>query len=1363
MCYRTGRFEDENCTDSDFTHVSSIDDYSTGTCFTVQRAEKVALVKYDTAAERMTSVEIVDHGQYAGKVLDIAIDERGDQLFVSTVLAKNGGWLYRVQLSTLAIRGVTHIPEGDPLLYSLKVQDTERLLWALTSPTEVQLVPYLLYATESVTPYLSHMQGGTLLTITGMAFVSERGPQCRIGNKTVLATVYNSTRALCRTESSLGCLYEDVSLSVRDGKYAHDPLLKVRRVSMPVIEAVYDEMTPTVIGTDVTVEGKDFIPSEFARCSFSFMTDTSMTSMAKIVPPDRAICPTPISRPKGVKVSLDGQVFSTEFLFQREPVNIVTNNTEMNSTMLIMSAEKAFLDPITVKTADKHMKLSGARDVKRHTICIEMVQTTGIKADLLTDTECTTDGRPCVTTVDGNATFCDLWFERPLKGVAFLNVFDVDGVLHGATVLVVVDPGEPYRLSTPELSTRQLREGATIGSTVTVLDISGNVLPDGGRVNARFIAELSPGSSEYTAIGNEYTTLPIEEFAIYDVQGTKVPLAVISPSAPEAAWLVDGDSTTTYDVSEVVVGAKTGGSLNLDTYEVIVDPSYSLLRWQLMGSTDNVNWSPVDNHVTVDMNDSSRVPYKGGGLQVTYLKLTVVKGVDRGQVGVNEDGVYSFSGMHPEPIIHGKKYKLRYLGVGLVIQTVDSAYFTTAACGNGSYQLRGTGICKPCPEHAECDGTEDILPKEGYWRYGENTTSFYACPLSHACLQHSCANHTLGVLCADCEVGWGRNTLQGTCTECGSYVKYSVVIGPLICALALVGWMMAHILKSGVSIQILFRILLDHAQLLSNLAHVSLPFPNNLHTFFKTATALSLDMKNFQEFDCYVRENGLSSLDFFTICLLIPLVSVPIALAVWVLHAMWVWRKSKTFEGHYLKEKQGTLKEIGPREDGEGWINLVNEVGHSTKRLGIATTPQILGMCFTSIIYLLYGMLLHKAAVVLDCIDVESRSPCQGNETDIPQGCVIGGEDVRYLRFDPQVQCDGSYRKYEFLASVFLALYSVVMPAAFFAAVRVYQAWYGYGAATVMFPLISEGYQQEFTYWGILVMIRKGLAVLLTVFSREVTLQAYLMTWIVMLMALAQAWFQPFVEPIHNTFETMCLLAVILDLNVGLFFMIEEDNYDYRFILSNVALVLNFVMPLAVVFNLCKRSYESYKEKNTTFRRDDRWNDIDGDVMQLLGDESCVGEFGIAPPPMLMGIGKGKKAMVAMGGDSLMVGKTEINFDNIVAVDSQGSCIVLDTLGGPVSLETQSSVTADSWVAYISLCLNQRGPLLETLPVTAYSSADQTEHTEQTEQPLRTIPSVASTDVVSKTESANLSSPKILLSAGTDLPPKPPQDAADLL
>lgn len=49
-------------------------------------------------------------------------------------------------------------------------------------------------------------------------------------------------------------------------------------------------------------------------------------------------------------------------------------------------------------------------------------------------------------------------------------------------------------------------------------------------------------------------------------------------------------------------------------------------------------------------------------------------------------------------------------------------------CLSGTYSLDTDKECDDCPEGAVCKGRDEMYPKAGYWRSGDDTDIFYLCP-----------------------------------------------------------------------------------------------------------------------------------------------------------------------------------------------------------------------------------------------------------------------------------------------------------------------------------------------------------------------------------------------------------------------------------------------------------------------------------------------------------------------------------------------------------------------------------------------------------------------------------------------------------
>lgn len=113
--------------------------------------------------------------------------------------------------------------------------------------------------------------------------------------------------------------------------------------------------------------------------------------------------------------------------------------------------------------------------------------------------------------------------------------------------------------------------------------------------------------------------------------------------------------------------------------------------------------------------------------------------------------------------------------------------------------MTSPGDCLKCPsDKASCSGGNVVGPVSGYWRSSNATSNFLPCPNPAVCLGWvapdwnpigACAEGYLGVLCAQCDVGYSLSGVAkcGLCPEMTSNVIK--LVGMMLLLVALFSFM----------------------------------------------------------------------------------------------------------------------------------------------------------------------------------------------------------------------------------------------------------------------------------------------------------------------------------------------------------------------------------------------------------------------------------------------------------------------------------------------------------------------------------------------------------------------------------------------
>ncbi|EFA77968.1 transmembrane protein [Heterostelium album PN500] len=124
-------------------------------------------------------------------------------------------------------------------------------------------------------------------------------------------------------------------------------------------------------------------------------------------------------------------------------------------------------------------------------------------------------------------------------------------------------------------------------------------------------------------------------------------------------------------------------------------------------------------------------------------------------------------------------------------------------CQNGNYGYDGI-TCIQCPSEAYCQNGQIIETKPGYW-YDESEYPrvFYSCPQASYCLgNNTCAPHSYGPLCANCNASESYYQWGGRCVHCPSSSAY-VLLAPFAGAF-LIFWVQRSDSESGLMTIIIY-------------------------------------------------------------------------------------------------------------------------------------------------------------------------------------------------------------------------------------------------------------------------------------------------------------------------------------------------------------------------------------------------------------------------------------------------------------------------------------------------------------------------------------------------------------------------------
>ena len=189
-------------------------------------------------------------------------------------------------------------------------------------------------------------------------------------------------------------------------------------------------------------------------------------------------------------------------------------------------------------------------------------------------------------------------------------------------------------------------------------------------------------------------------------------------------------------------------------------------------------------------------------------------------------------------------------------------------CSPGFYLIQPPSSptsCLTCPSNAHCFGGNKVSPKPGYWRSSESSLQFLRCYTPSACTgssqgdfnpQGHCYSGYQGILCAQCETGYSRNS-NFQCAACPEMWKNALLLlGILLLSTAFlvifIRVTLASTLAKKSNISVYLKILTNHLQLIVITLNFDLDWPNEVNAVNESAQPLADVSSQLISFDCFL-------------------------------------------------------------------------------------------------------------------------------------------------------------------------------------------------------------------------------------------------------------------------------------------------------------------------------------------------------------------------------------------------------------------------------------------------------------------------------------------------------------------------------
>jgi hypothetical protein len=420
-------------------------------------------------------------------------------------------------------------------------------------------------------------------------------------------------------------------------------------------------------------------------------------------------------------------------------------------------------------------------------------------------------------------------------------------------------------------------------------------------------------------------------------------------------------------------------------------------------------------------------------------------------------------------------------------------------CSSGSYSLtENSTICTSCPSSAECLGGALVYPTAGHWRSSNLTSNIMSCPKPSSCLGHANYTSLVGTckrgyhnnLCAVCEPDWSK-TSADTCSPCPE-VSLNILrlagIGVLV-VIAVSVLIYMTMSRTSVNLRsVFFKILLDYFQLVALTAAFKLQWPSFVVALFSSLSVSSEATDQFVSYDCFLDID--QSPVYYKRLLLICLLPV-IAAGLVAIGSFVVWF---FFEGKFKNTFLTSL---------------------------------------VIVMFLIHPNVIKAMFSCFNCMEIEPGQLWLRDSLDIE--CWTG----EHLWSAVLIALPG------------LVVWGLGIPTVTLLILIKIRGQLGKSASSKKFAFLYQGLKPSHFYWEFVILYRKILITILSVFLSPVSIpvQALLLLAVLVLAAFMQSRCSPYTLEVLNQLELLSIASATCTIYCGCFYLTGDLNESTKILL----------------------------------------------------------------------------------------------------------------------------------------------------------------------------------------------------------------------
>ncbi|CAG9324277.1 unnamed protein product [Blepharisma stoltei] len=434
--------------------------------------------------------------------------------------------------------------------------------------------------------------------------------------------------------------------------------------------------------------------------------------------------------------------------------------------------------------------------------------------------------------------------------------------------------------------------------------------------------------------------------------------------------------------------------------------------------------------------------------------------------------------------------------------------------------------CYDCPSSAICYGNYTIVPKHGYWRDNKFTDHFWKCPYPPACLGSpdisnlsftgKCAKGYENNMCHSCAEGYSR-LYKNECKKCPSTVSNAF---RLLGIFSLLVFMVIAIIKtsrksafvSASLSSIYIKIFWNYLQIMIIIATFSLNWPYEAVQLFYIQTCMDYIGAQLFSVDCFL-QSLYSKNDVYYYKILITSLT-PFSLAIICL-LLWL-------------------------------------VIYAIKKKSLRELPDDYLSTFTATLFLIHPSITNTMLSMFSCKEINS------------------GE--YWLYADLGIRCwNDHHLLYALLFALpTISIWVIAVPALCLIKLVKNRAKLEDISVKLKLGFLFNGYNLKHYYWEFLILYWKAILIILSVFfsNFSTNIQALTVALMLAIFLHIQAKNQPYFESLINKVEIFSIVAALITIIAGLFFITDDLDTIGENILLALLLLFNFLFIIYIAIQL---------------------------------------------------------------------------------------------------------------------------------------------------------------------------------------------------